>query len=169
MAPSRYGRTRVAPKVPLFSTSHLLIVGPVREDRWLSSEECDMCVCQSSLVQILSASGMPIISSVPTHTHVHRFRSTFFCHRKTTVGVYIYMHCVPVSVSHFAWWLSQPRLNHNRHQGFLHAPLPYLLHHNEWREGKRKDDSGEYGRKVGAPWGFFFVKQSLSSDSGVFS
>lgn len=78
----------------------VLDVFPVRVDRCLSSQ---MCVCQSGLLQILSAAGWPHRQLPPQPpTHIQNFRSTFFLHRKATVGVYIYMHYTPVSAPYFA-------------------------------------------------------------------
>lgn len=91
-----------------------------------------MCVCQSGLLQILSAAGEPHhqLPSHP-HTHVPTFPLDIFPSvRKATVGVCIYMHYPPVSAPHFAWWLSAPRIG-------------LLLHDEEGRKGRRKDDSGE--------------------------
>lgn len=84
-----------------------------------------VCVCLK-LIAKPHPCRLPPSSAPSPHTHTQQFRSTFFFHRKAVVGVYIYMHYAPVSAWYFAWWLSPPKLSHDRHEGFLHVPsLPF--------------------------------------------
>ena len=161
MAPSRYGRTRIATSLQP-APPHSLSVGCFTNQPTTLNLRIQVCLCvcahacvwesQSGLLQIPSAPGWTIISSLPTHTHTSQhFRSTLFFHRKAIVGVYIYMHHTPVSARYFAWWLSPPRLSHDRKEGFLHVPpLPFL----PWQGREERKEGGRTTaeNQVGAPW-----------------
>lgn len=135
-----------------------------------------VCVCQSSLLQIWMLQAGPSSARSPP-THFQHFRSTFFFHRKATVGVYIYMH-------RHTTHSSALRTLHDdyHHQGSVmaeerafctysslpspHPPRPPWRGREE-RKG-RKDTSRESSRKVGTPW-VLLGRKSLSSICGVFS